>query len=84
MRERDPAVDGPPISPAGARPIAVAAWACAVLAPLLLGVGVALGIAGMVLGSVAHLKGDRTGLPAAVVAGVTTIVAMSLVFFLTD
>ena len=74
--------DGPPISPAGRRPMAIAAWACALLAPVLVGYGVVLGIAGMVLGSGAYLKGDRLGMPAAIVAGITTIVAMSLVFFL--
>lgn len=69
-------------SPTGRRPLAVLAWACAVLAPFLLGVGVVLGILGMVLGSGAHLKGDRWGMPAAVVSGITCIVAMALVFFL--
>lgn len=62
--------------------MAVVAWACAVLSPVLVGYGVALGIVGMVLGSGAHLKGDRWGMPAAVVSGVGTIVAMSLVFLL--
>lgn len=74
--------DGPATSPAGARPLAIAAWACAVLAPLLVGYGVALGLVGMVLGSGAHLKGDRWGMPAAVVSGITFIVAMALVFLL--
>lgn len=76
--------DGPAISPAGRRPMAVVAWVCALLAPLppLAGYGLLLGIAGMVLGSGAHLKGDRLGMPAAIVAGVTTIVAMTLVFWI--
>ena len=74
--------DGPPISPAGRRPMAVVAWACALLAPLLVGYGVVLGVVGMVLGSGAYLKGDGWGMPAAVVSGVSTIVAMSLVFLL--
>lgn len=39
------------------------------------------GIVGMVCGSVAHLKGDRWGLPTAGLAGVTTIVGMALLFF---
>lgn len=72
----------PHVSPTGRRPMAVAAWACAVLAPFLLGVGVVLAILGMVLGSGAHLKGDHWGMPAAVVSGVTCLVAMALVFFL--
>ncbi len=74
--------DGPPTSPAGRRPLAVAAWVCAIAAPFLLGAGVALGILGMVLGSGAHLKGDRWGMPAAVVSGISSIVAMSLIFLL--
>ena len=72
----------PRVSPAARRPMAVAAWVCAVLAPFLLGVGVVLAILGMVLGSGAHLKGDRWGMPAAVVSGVTCLVAMALVLFL--
>lgn len=72
--------DGPPISPTGRRPLAVLAWLCAVLAPLLVGYGVVLGVVGMVLGSGAYLKGDRWGMPAAVASGISTIVAMSLVF----
>ncbi len=70
----------PTASPAGRRPLAILAWACAVLAPFLLGLGVLLAILGMVLGSGAHLKGDRWGMPAAVVSGVMSLVAMSLVF----
>jgi hypothetical protein len=73
--------DAPAISPAGRRGLAVAAWACALLAPVLVGVGILLGIAGMILGSGAHLKGDRLGMPAAVVSGLTSIVAMAIVFW---
>lgn len=69
-------------SPAGRRPLAILAWACAVLAPFLLGLGVVLAILGMALGSGAHLKGDRWGMPAAVVSGVMCLVAMALVFLL--
>lgn len=72
----------PHVSPAGRRPMAIAAWGCAALAPFLLGAGVVLAILGMVLGSGAHLKGDRWGMPAAVVSGVMCLVAMALVFFL--
>lgn len=72
--------DGPATSPAGRRPLAVGAWACALSAPFLLGYGVVLSILGMLLGSGAHLKGDRWGMPAAVVSGISCIVAMSLVF----
>jgi hypothetical protein len=73
--------DGPAISPAGRRPMAIAAWVCALLAPVLFGTGIVLAVAGMVFGSGAHLKGDRWGMPAAVVSGIACIVAMSLVFF---
>lgn len=76
----DPA-DLPVIPAARARLYGVLALACAVIAPFVLGIGVLLGVAAMGLGSVAHLKGDRLGLPAAVIGGVTTIVAMALVFF---
>lgn len=72
--------DGPAASPAGRRPLAVTAWICGVSAPFLLGYGVVLSILGMVLGSGAHLKGDSWGMPAAVVSGISCIVAMSMVF----
>ncbi len=74
--------DGPPISPAGRRPLAVLAWICALLSPLLVGAGVVLGIVAMVLGSAAYLKGDRWGMPAAVAGGIGCIAAMAVVFFL--
>lgn len=74
--------DGPPTSPAGRRPMALLAWACAVGAVVLVGWGVLLGVAGMVLGSGAYLKGDRLGMPAAVASGIACIVAMALVFLL--
>ncbi len=74
--------DGPPISPAGRRPLAVAAWVCAVLSPVLIGYGVVLGIVAMILGSAAYLKGDRWGMPAAVAGGIGCIVAMAVVFLL--
>lgn len=74
--------DGPPISPAGRRPLAILAWVCALASPFLLGVGIALGIAAMVLGSGAYLKGDRYGMPAAVAGGIGCVVAMALVFLL--
>ena len=38
------------------------------------------GVFGMVAGSVAHLKGDRWGMPAAIVSAITTIVGMALLF----
>jgi hypothetical protein len=77
-----PSADAPAASPTGRRAMAVLAWVCALAAPVpsLAGYGLVLGLAGMVLGSGAHLKGDRWGMPAAVVAGITTIAAMTLVF----
>ncbi len=39
------------------------------------------GVLGMVFGSIAHLKGDRFGMPVAILSGVTTIVGMALLFF---
>lgn len=72
--------DGPATSPAGRRPLAVAAWVCALAAPFLLGFGVVLAVLGMVLGSGAHLKGERWGMPAAVVSGISCVVAMAMVF----
>jgi hypothetical protein len=38
------------------------------------------GVFGMVAGSVAHLKGDRWGMPAAILSAITTIVGMALLF----
>lgn len=67
----------PDVPPTYRRPLAIAAFVCAVTAPWL----VVTGVLGMVLGSVAHLKGDRLGMPAAVLSGITTIVAMALLFF---
>lgn len=40
-----------------------------------------LGVVGMVAGSVAHLKGQRAGLPVAALAAVGTIAGMALVFW---
>lgn len=39
------------------------------------------GVLGMGAGTVAHLKGDRLGLPAAVANGITTVIGMALVFW---
>ena len=38
------------------------------------------GVLGMLAGSVAHLKGDRWGMPTAILSGVTTIIGMALLF----
>lgn len=39
------------------------------------------GVVGMVAGSVAHLKGDRWGMPVAITSAITTVVGMALVFW---
>lgn len=65
----------PGTSPRGRRALTVAAWICAVGALAL----PPLGVVGMVAGTVAHVKGDRLGLAAAVTAGVTTIIGMAVV-----
>lgn len=80
--QHPPRHDGPPVSPRHAGVWAGLAWACAVGSFLLVGYGILLGIVGMVLGSGAHLKGHRAGMPAAVVSGVGTVAAMAIVFFL--
>ena len=76
MSDHDPFVT-PDIPPTARRPLALAAFVCAAAAPWLF----LLGVVGMVLGSVAHLKGDRLGMPAAVASGLTTVLGMALVFF---
>lgn len=69
--------DGVQVPTRGARVWAGVAAVCAVVAVWV----VPVGVLGMVGGTVAHLKGDRWGMPVAVLAGVTTIVGMALVFF---
>lgn len=78
--ERDPFA---PVeaSPRFATPLAVLALACAVLCVVSYAEAVA-GPLGMALGLVAHVKGSRLGMPAAVIAGIALIVGMSITFFL--
>lgn len=82
--DRDPA-DGlfapPTVSRRGATPLAVAGILCA-LAAVPTGLAILLGPAGMLLGALAHLKGARLGMPAAVLAGIATVVGMALFMFL--
>jgi hypothetical protein len=79
--ERDPFA---PVeaSPRGATALTVAAFALAGLA--LFQVPILLGPLGMLCGLVAHVKGARRGFAAAVTAGVTTVVGMSLTFLLAN
>jgi TRAP-type C4-dicarboxylate transport system permease small subunit len=72
-------VDGvvPDIPPRLRRTMSVVALVCAVAAVWLF----VTGVVGMVLGTLAHAKGDRLGLPAAFAAGIAMIVGMALVFF---
>ena len=78
--ERDPFA---PIeaSPRGALALVVLAFASAVLAAIG-GLAPVAGPVGMALGLMAHVKGLRLGLPAAVVAGVATVVGFTITFLL--
>jgi hypothetical protein len=86
VREPDVTAERDPFAPVDASPrgrtvlavLALVAAAAAVLtnlAPL-------AGPLGMVLGLVAHVKGSRLGLPAAVLAGFAMIVGFSLTLLL--
>jgi hypothetical protein len=78
--ERDPFA---PIeaSPRFATPLAVVAILCAVAA-VVLRIEAIAGPVGMAVGLIAHVKGSRLGLPAAVLAGVGMIVGMTLTLYL--
>jgi hypothetical protein len=78
--ERDPFA---PVeaSPRGRHVLAVLALVAAVLA-VVGNVAPLAGPLGMGLGLVAHVKGSRLGLPAAVLAGIGMIVGFSVAFFL--
>jgi uncharacterized membrane protein len=67
--------------PRGRQVLAVLALVAAVLAAIG-GLAPLAGPVGMVLGLVAHVKGSRLGLPAAVLAGVGMIVGFSIMFLL--
>jgi len=69
--------DGVGVPTAGARAWLAVALVGAATAPWF----VVPGVVGMVAGSVAHLKGERRGMAAAVASGVTTIVGMALAFW---
>ncbi|MTV26746.1 hypothetical protein FTX61_15175 [Nitriliruptoraceae bacterium ZYF776] len=68
-------------SPRGAGVLTVLALACAAAA-VFTGLAPVIGPLGMVLGVVAHAKGGRFGMHAAVTSGIATIVGFTLVFLL--
>lgn len=68
-------------SPRFATPLAVLALVLAVLCVVSYAEAVA-GPLGMALGLIAHVKGSRLGMPAAVIAGVALVVGMAITFFL--
>lgn len=79
-QERDPFA---PIeaSPRFATPLAVVGIVFG-LAAVFTGLAAILGPVGMALGLVAHVKGSRLGMPAAVVAGIGMIVGMTIILYL--
>lgn len=78
--ETDPFAD-PVASPRGAGALVVAAVVLALVAPVS-GLAVVLGPLGMLVALVAHVKGHRLGMAAAVLAGVMTVVGMSITLYL--
>lgn len=78
--ERDPFA---PIvaSPRGALALVVLAGALSVAA-VVTGLAALAGPLGMLVALVAHVKGHRAGMPMAVVAGLATIVGMTIVLYL--
>ena len=68
-------------SPRFATPLAVLGLVLAVVAAVT-GLSVLAGPVGMGSGLVAHLKGSRLGMPAAVLAGIGMIVGMSVTMYL--
>ncbi len=80
QQERDPFA---PVqaSPRFATPLAVLALLLAA-ASLVTGLAPLTGPAGMAAGIVAHLKGSRLGMPAAVAAGIAMIVGFTVTLYL--
>lgn len=78
--ERDPFA---PVvtSPRGAGALVVLALALSVTA-VVTGLAALAGPLGMVAGLVAHVKGHRAGMLAAVVAGLATVVGMTIILWL--
>lgn len=71
----------PVASPRGAGALVVASVALALAAPVS-GLAVVLGPLGMLVALVAHVKGHRLGMAASVLAGVMTVVGMSVTLYL--
>jgi hypothetical protein len=61
--------------------LAVAALVMAVAA-MLMGVAAVAGPVGMAFGLIAHVKGSRLGMPAAIAAGIGMLIGMSLTMYL--
>lgn len=80
MTSEDPFAT-PVASPRGAGALAGIGLALALVAPVS-GLAVIVGPLGMLTALVAHVKGSRFGMPVAVIAGVTTIVGMSITLYL--
>ncbi len=74
----DPLDEAPPTTPRGAGVLVVVAAVLAALSFLPTGLSLVFGPIGMGCGLVAHLKGRRAGFAAAVVAGIGTVVGLSL------
>lgn len=68
-------------SPRGAGILVVLAFLAAALA-VVGGLAPVAGPVGMALGLVAHVKGHRLGMPAAIAAGVATVVGFTITFLL--
>ncbi len=82
----DPSADQDPFAPVAASPrfatpLALTAFALAVASVLLRFEAIA-GPVGMAVGLIAHVKGSRLGLPAAITAGVAMIVGMAITLYL--
>jgi lipopolysaccharide export LptBFGC system permease protein LptF len=79
-QERDPFAEVR-VSPRFATPLAVVAFVLAA-ASLITGLAPLTGPAGMAFGIVAHLKGSRLGMPAAVASGIAMIVGFVVLLYL--
>lgn len=78
----DPLDDAPETTPNGSLVLTVAAFLLAAAA--LVQIPIVLGPLGMACGLVAHVKGRRAGFVAAVAAGITTVVGLSVQFLLVN
>lgn len=69
------------VSPRFATPLALAGFLLAIAA-LVLRLEVITGPLGMAVGLIAHLKGSRLGIPAAIASGVAMIAGMAITMYL--